>query len=126
LEELIGLAESGGLGLEIAKKIYQKSLDKFDELCAPYATVIDIDKNKLPTVKEIESWDGASYANTLRHDAANLKYNPNFSQLLHVGYKIAALFGNEYLQALKENEKIIEKNVVDNLFNRHIKPLLLD
>jgi hypothetical protein len=126
LEELIGLAESGGLGLEIAKKIYQKSLDKFDELCAPYATVIDIDKNKLPTVKEIESWDGASYANTLRHDAANLKYNPNFRQLLHVGYKIAAQFGNEYLQALKENEKIIEKNVVDNLFNRHIKPLLLD
>ena len=44
LEELIGLSEAGGDGLELAKEIYNYSLDHLDELCAPYASVIDIDR----------------------------------------------------------------------------------
>src|SRR5207248_5921456 len=48
LEEVIGLAESGGEGLEIAKEVYSGAFDRFDELTGPYATVIDIDKAKLP------------------------------------------------------------------------------
>ena len=44
LEELIGLAEAGGDGLALAKEIYADALDHVDELCAPYATVIDIDR----------------------------------------------------------------------------------
>ncbi|HEV2764392.1 MAG TPA: tagaturonate epimerase family protein, partial [Pyrinomonadaceae bacterium] len=43
LEEIIGLAESGGEGLKLAKEIYAKAIDDIDALCAPYATVIDID-----------------------------------------------------------------------------------
>ena len=48
LEELIGLAEAGGDGLEIAKEIYAYAIEHVDEFCAPYATVIDIDQAKLP------------------------------------------------------------------------------
>src|SRR5665213_3245464 len=65
LEELIGLAESGGSGLEIAKEIYAEALSHKDELTAPYATVIDIDESKLPTVDEVNGWSGAQYAAAL-------------------------------------------------------------
>ena len=54
LEEVIGLAEAGGDGLEIAKEIYAKALDHVDELCAPYASVIDIDNAKLPDRRDGE------------------------------------------------------------------------
>src|SRR6185369_8476813 len=43
LEGVIGLAESGGEGLALAKAFYAKAPTQKDELCAPYATVIDID-----------------------------------------------------------------------------------
>ena len=125
LEELAGLAESGGSGLALAKKIYRESLTRFDELCAPYASVIDIDKEQLPSAEEVESWEGAAYTGALRHDQANPAYNKHFRQLLHVGYKIAAGMGNVYLDALTENETIIAKNVTGNIFDRHIKPLFL-
>src|SRR5207248_3658650 len=42
LEEVIGLAEAGGDGLALAKEIYAEALAHLDELCAPYAAVIDI------------------------------------------------------------------------------------
>jgi len=126
LEELIGLAEAGGTGLEIAKKIYRQSLDKFEELSVPYATVIDIDKDKLPSPEEVNSWSGQDYAQALRHDQSNPKYNLHFRQLLHVGYKIAAKLGDEYLNALEENEDVVAKNVIENIFDRHIKKLFLE
>ncbi|OHB57310.1 MAG: hypothetical protein A2173_03200, partial [Planctomycetes bacterium RBG_13_44_8b] len=90
LEEIIGLALAGGSGLNIAKEVYSQALEHFDELCAPYATVIDIDKSKLPTPQEVVEWDGQKFANALRHDQSCKDYNPNFRQLIHVGYKIAA------------------------------------
>ncbi|KAA3616919.1 MAG: hypothetical protein D8M58_05035 [Calditrichaeota bacterium] len=123
LEELIGLAEAGGEGLKIAQDIYRKSLDNFDELCAPYASVIDIDKNKLPTADEVSKWDGIKFSESLRHDQQNLNYNLHFRQLLHVGYKMAAKMGDTYLKALEKNEDIITKNVTENIFERHIRPL---
>ena len=46
LEELIGLAEAGGEGLALAKEVYAEALAHREELCAPYATVIDIDPAK--------------------------------------------------------------------------------
>ena len=49
LEELIGLAEAGGDGLALAKEIYAEAFAHREELCAPYATVIDIDPAKLPS-----------------------------------------------------------------------------
>ena len=68
LEELIGLAEAGGDGLALAKEIYAKALAHRDELCAPYATVIDIDRAKLPTPAEVNGWTSEQFTAALRHD----------------------------------------------------------
>jgi hypothetical protein len=125
LEELIGLAESGGSGLAIAKEIYSEALAHKDELTAPYATVIDIDDSKLPTAEEVNGWTGKQYAAALRHDQKNAAYNPSFRQLLHVGFKIAAKLGPRYIEALEANEDVIAKNVTENLFERHIKPVFI-
>ncbi len=125
LEELIGLAESGGNGLQVAKDIYSEALAHKDELTAPYATVIDIDDNKLPTAAEVNGWTGKQYAAALRHDQSNPAYNPSFRQLLHVGFKIAAKMGPRYIDALEANEDVVAKNVTANLWERHIKPVFL-
>jgi len=125
LEELIGLAESGGSGLDLAKEIYAEALAHKDELTAPYATVIDIDASKLPTAEQVNGWTGAQYVAALRHDQKNPAYNPSFRQLLHVGFKIAAKMGPRYLDALKANEEVVAKNVTANLWERHIKPVFL-
>ena len=125
LEELIGLAMAGGEGLEIAKKVYVGALGRFDELCGPYATVIDIDRNKLPSPEAVKKWSGEDYAQALRHDQKCAKYNPNFRQLLHVGYKVAVELGREYLDALEKYEAIVAKNVTENIYDRHIKPVFI-
>ena len=123
LEELIGLAEASQQGLDIAKEIYRQSLKKFDELCEPYATVIDIDKSNLPLPEDIEKWNGQTFAAALRHNPACGGYNSDLRQLLHVGYKIAAQMGNKYLDALQENEETVTANVTENIYQRHILPL---
>jgi len=121
LEELIGLAESGGEALDIAKEIYRKAFDRYDELAAPYATVIDIDNEELPIPDVVDSWDSTKYVDSLRHDRTNENYNQSFRQLLHVGYKVAAELGDKYLDALKANKEIVAKNVTENILERHIK-----
>ncbi|MGB8367759.1 MAG: tagaturonate epimerase family protein [Limisphaerales bacterium] len=126
LEEVIGLAEAGGDGLALAKEIYSDALDHVDELCAPYVTVIDIDRKKLPTKETVNGWTSEQYVSALRHDQKNQAYNRSFRQLIHVGFKIAAKKGDRYLNALKKYEAVIAKNVTENLFERHMKPLLLD
>lgn len=126
LEELIGLSLSGNEGLQLAKAIYKKALDRFDELTGPYATVIDVDKDNLPSPSAIDTWNGQQYANALRHIENHPEYNPDFRQLLHCGYKIAAEYGDTYYDALKANREIIGQNVTENLFDRHIKRLFLD
>jgi hypothetical protein len=125
LEEVIGLAEAGGDGLALAKEIYSDALDHIDELCAPYATVIDIDRKKLPTKETVNGWTSGQFVSALRHDQKNKAFNPSLRQLIHVGFKIAAKKGDRYLNALKKHEAVIAKNVTENLFERHMKPLLL-
>lgn len=125
LEELIGLAEAGGSGLDIAKQVYAASFDRFDELCTPYFSVIDIDREKLPSPAEVKSWTSEQYVKALRHDQSCPEYNVNVRQLLHVGYKVAAEMGDVYLDALAHNEDIVAKNVTENLYDRHIVPLFL-
>jgi tagaturonate epimerase len=125
LEELIGLAEAGGQGLEIAKEVYAEAYAHSEELCAPYATVIDIDQTKLPKPEEVNGWTSTQYTSALRHDQSNKAYNPSFRQLLHVGFKVAAKMGDRYLKALEANEEIVAQNVTTNLFERHIKPIFL-
>ena len=126
LEELIGLAESEGKGLDIAKHIYSESYKHYNELCEPYLTVIDIDKSKLPTPSEVNGWKGDKFSNTLRHNRKHPEYNLNFRQLLHVGYKIAAKLDTKYLDLLKKNEGVISKNVTDNIYYRHLEPLFVE
>jgi hypothetical protein len=125
LEELIGLAEAGGTGLQIAKEVYAEAYAHSEELCAPYATVIDIDPTKLPKPEEVNGWTSTQYTSALRHERNNKAYNPSFRQLLHVGFKVAAKMGDRYLKALEANEEIVAQNVTTNLFERHIKPIFL-
>jgi hypothetical protein len=125
LEELIGLAMAGGDGLSIAKEVYAKALHRFGELCGPYATVIDIDTAELPTAEQVDQWDGQSFASALRHDQSCEQYNPNFRQLLHVAYKIAAEMGTRFTNALDRHEDIIAQNVAENIYERHIKPVFI-
>jgi tagaturonate epimerase len=125
LEELIGLAEAGGEGLALAKEVYAEALAHREELCAPYATVIDIDPARLPSAAEVAGWSSEQFTGALRHDPQNPAYNSSVRQLLHVGFKIAAHMGPRYLSQLEAHETVIAKNVTENLFARHIAPVFL-
>jgi len=126
LEELIGLAEAGGSGLEIAKEVYAEAYAHRQELCEPYASVIDIQDARLPAPGEVRRWDPIQYTAALRHDRGNPAFNSDLRQLLHVGYKVAAKMNRRYLQMLDECEEAIARNVTVNLFERHIRPLFLE
>jgi hypothetical protein len=125
LEELIGLAEAGGEGLRAAKEIYREAHAHRDELCAPYSSVIAIDPAKLPQPDEVNAWSSRQFVSALRHDAGNPEYNRDFRQLLHIGFKVAAKMGGRYLNLISEARDTIAKNVTENLFDRHIKPLFI-
>ena len=125
LEEVIGLAESGGGGLTLAKEIYAGALAKQAELCAPYATVIDIDAAELPPAEVVNGWTAEQFVGALRHDPANPAFNPSLRQLVHVGFKVAAQMGDRYLKMLESCEAAVSRNVTTNLFERHLKPLFL-
>jgi hypothetical protein len=125
LEELIGLAEAGGDGLSLAREIYAYALDHVDELCGPYATVIDIDRTKLPTAAEVNGWSGPRLAAAIRHVPTNPEFNANIRQLLHVSFKVAAKQGTRYTDLLDANREIVARQVTENIFDRHLRPLFL-
>jgi len=125
LEELIGLAEAEGDGLAIAKDIYAEAYAHREELCVPYATVIDIDPARLPSPSAVQSWSSGQFTSALRHIENAPSYNPSFRQLLHVGFKVAAKMGKRYLDLLDLHETVIAKNVTENLYQRHIAPVFL-
>ncbi|MBZ5568432.1 MAG: tagaturonate epimerase family protein [Acidobacteriia bacterium] len=125
LEELVGLAEAGGDGLALAKEIYAAAYVHRDELCAPYATVIDISAARLPSPEQVNGWSSQQYADALRHDPKCPEYNPDFRQLLHVAYKVAAKLGRRYLDMLVACEDSISRNVIANLYERHLTPIFL-
>jgi hypothetical protein len=125
LEELIGLAEAGGQGLDLAKQVYAKAFENRDALCEPYATVIDIDYAKLPDPAMVNGWSSVQFTSALRHDQKNPGFNADLRQLLHVGFKVAAKMGDKYLKMLETCEPTIARNVTGNLFDRHITPLFL-
>ena len=125
LEELVGLAEAGGDGLALAKEIYAKAWAAREALCEPYTAVIDIDPAGLPEPSEVSAWTSEDYTSALRHDPRCPRFNPNLRQLLHVGFKIAAKMGDRYLRMVEACEATISRNVTENLFERHIRPLFL-
>ena len=125
LEEMIGLAEAGGDGLVLAKEIYAYAYGHVDEFCAPYATVIDIVRAKLPPPAEVASWSGPQLAAALRHVPANPAFNPHMRQLVHVSFKVAAKQGKRYTDLLVANRDVVAKQVTENIYDRHLKPLFV-
>ena len=120
---MIGLAEAGGDGLALAKEIYAYAYDHVDELCAPYATVIAIDRVKLPPPAGVASWSGPQLADALRHVPSNPAFNPHMRQLVHVSFKVAAKQGKRYLDLLVANRDVVAKQVTENIYDRHLRPL---
>ena len=104
---------------------HRSALKRFDELCKPYAAVIDVDPAALPPAEAVDAWDGAAFAAALRHDPSCEAYNPSLRQLLHVGYKVAAEMGTRFVGALEDHADVIAENVTENLYRRHIHPLFL-
>ncbi len=123
LEEVIGLAVAGGEGLELAKKIYANAYNRQEELCGPYADVIDIDGSNLPTVEEVNGWSSEKFANTLRHIPGHADYNSNFRQLIHVAYKVAAEMGSDFTHLLVKYADVIGSCVEENIYERHLRRL---
>src|ERR1035441_649461 len=126
LEEVIGLAEANGKGLDLAKEIYSQALEQGATFCAPYATVIDIDWKRLPSAQTVKGWSSVQFVSAVRHNQKDKGYNPYVRQLLHVAYKIAAKMGHRYLDALEACEDSVSRNVTENLYARHLKPLFLN
>jgi hypothetical protein len=125
LEEVAGLATAGGDGLKLAQEIYEKAYARIDDLCKPYAAVIDIDRTKLPDPETVRRWSASEFAAALRHDQKNPAYNRHLRQLIHVGFKVAAEMGPVYYQALEKNATVIGRLVTENLLEKHIKPVFL-
>jgi tagaturonate epimerase len=123
LEELIGLAEGGGEGLDAVKYIYRQAYQQSEALCRPYAAVIDIDVARLPHPDEVDQWNSDDMAAAIRHEPDCKAFAPHVRQLLHVGFKIAAKMGTRYTRLLGEYEPLISRNVTGNLLKRHILPL---
>ncbi|MDX1963340.1 MAG: tagaturonate epimerase family protein [Pirellulales bacterium] len=123
LEELIGLAAAGGDALDFTKELYAEALAHQRELCAPYASVIDIDPALLPSVITVEKWSSEEFTGALRHIPGHPLFNPHVRQLLHVAFKLAAQAGNRYYDLLSANAEIVGKNVTENLYQRHLRPL---
>lgn len=118
LEELIGLAESKGEAFEFAKLVYKEALERYDELTKDYTSVLSINKEELPAVESFKS--GKEYADALRHKPDSDTYDPNFRQLLHCAYRIAAE-KEEFETLLMKHRERIEENVTYNLYERHLK-----
>jgi hypothetical protein len=125
LEELTGLARADGSGLNIAKEIYAQAYGQMEQLCKPYAAVIEIDREQLPLPAKVNGWTSQQYVDALHHDKNCRAYNPSLRQLLHVSFKIAAKMGDRFLDAVKSNEALIARGVTANLFERHIRPVFL-
>jgi hypothetical protein len=125
LEEIVGLAESGGDGLAMAKEIYRAAYGRFDEVVAPYAEVIDIDRNKLPSPDEVDRWDGPALVAALRHVQSDRRFDPGMRQLVHVAFRVAAAMGKRYYEALDRHEAAVSRNVTVNLWERHLVPLFI-
>jgi len=120
LEEVTGLAMAGGESLAFVKEIYKNAFEKADDLCAPYADVIDIKKERLPSPSTVMKWNSREFSSAISHNSDCRDYNPDMRQLIHVGYKLAALRMDEYLALIDRNRDIVAKCVYENIYDRHI------
>ncbi len=120
LEEIAGLAAVGGDGLTFARELYAGAMDHLDELCTPYASVIDIDRTALPSLQKVKSLTGEAFAAMIRHNLQCPAYNPSVRQLLHVAYQLAANAGDRYTSLLHQYAQPISEAVTENILDRHL------
>lgn len=125
LEEVAGLAEAGGAGLEMAKEIYAKALPRAEALIQPYGPVVDIDIARLPSIEEVGAWSSARFLAALDHNQACTDYDQQFRQFIHVSFKVAAELGERYHEALRANREVVARRVRHNLLEKHIRALFL-
>ena len=123
LEEIGAVAEADDAGLALVREMYAEALNRFDELCGPYASVIDIKRERLPSVQTINQCTGADIAAAIRHEPHSPKFNSDLRQLLHVGYKLASERKDRFNALLDKHAAFVGKHVTYNLFNRHIEKL---
>jgi hypothetical protein len=125
LEEVIGVALSGPAGLAVAKKVYAAALPRYEELVKPYATVVEIERARLPAAATVDRWTADDFVGRLRHDQTNPAYDVNLRQFVHVAFRVAAEMGAEWTGALEAAREVAGRCVTENLFDRHIRPLFL-
>ena len=125
LEEIVGLAEAGGDGLVVAKEVYRAAYESIDEVVAPYSTVIDIHRDRLPAPAAVDHWDAPAFAAAIRHDKSDPRFNPHMRQLVHVAFRVAAKMGSRYLDAIEKCKVPVSRNVTANLWERHLAPLFV-
>ncbi|MCX5837751.1 MAG: tagaturonate epimerase family protein [Deltaproteobacteria bacterium] len=125
LEEIVGLADSGGDGLATAKEIYRAAYGRFDEVVAPYAEVINIDRKKLPSPDEVDRWEGPTLVAALRHVQTDQRFDPGMRQLVHVGFAVVASMGGRFYEAVERHKAAVSRNVTVNLWERHLVPLFI-
>jgi len=126
LEEIVAVALSSSRGHALALHVTQASLDRYDELIQPYATVVQIARDQLPSATEVAGWSATTLARRLTHDASCPDYDRNLRQLVHCGYKVAAELGTDYEDALAAAGPLPAERVENNLFAHHLRPLFLD
>ena len=63
-------------GLALAKEIYAGALEHMEELCAPYATVIDIDRANCSRRRGGRGWSGGGIRRRPAPRAGRAEFNP--------------------------------------------------
>ena len=125
LEEVIGLAGAGGVGLAFAKALYRAGYTRFDEMAKPYLLVIAIDRDKLPMPDAVDAYSAEEFVETLQHVQSCKRFNIHFRQLVHISFRIAAEMREQYLPLLKAHRGQIETCVSENILKRHVEPLFM-
>jgi hypothetical protein len=125
LEEVAGLAAAGGEGLAVAQEIYAESYRRYEEMTAPYRSVVAIDRTKLPDPRTVARWNSQEFVGALRHDRSSGRFNRDLRQLVHVGFKVAAEMGERFTSLLQECRGVIEPYVTENILKNHIEPLFV-
>ena len=125
---MIGLAESDGKPLELVKEVYAGAREHFEELAAPYSTVIDIDPGKLPEPKTVKPIFGVPL-NMPTHTPCGIISSLQSAFPAAVSrrfFKVAAgvgVRGKRFTDTLEANEQIKSRNITENLFDRHLRPI---
>jgi len=123
LEEVLGVAQAGNAGLAFAKALYREACARYDEMAKPYASVIAIDRLKLPSPDEVDAWTSDAFVAALEHDQTCPRFNIHLRQLIHISFRIAAEKRDQWTSLLSAHRLLVETRVCNNILKRHIDPL---